>query len=72
MYVQGSGGGWLRYFACPLGDGVFSGYTQSSCFCSDPLICSGSSNVAFGFFGLFISFVHNFALTTMHSYFSPV
>ena len=60
--------GWLSYFACPLGGGVFSGYAQFSCFCSwPPDFAPASSKVAFGFFGLFISFVHNFALTTMHT-----
>ena len=56
--------GWLRYFACPLGGGVCRGYAQFSCFCSWPsAFAPGSSKVAFGFFGLFISFVRNFALT---------
>ena len=35
------------------------GQAQYPSFAPDPCFCSGSSEVAVGFFGLFVSFVHN-------------
>ena len=44
---------WLRCFAHPLGGAVCRGHAQY------PAFAPGSSKVAVGFFGLFVSFVQN-------------
>ena len=49
--------GWLRWFPHPLGGAVCRGHAQG------PAFASGSSKVATGFFGLFVSFGPEFAPT---------
>ena len=49
--------GWLRRFAHALGGVVCRGHGTVPCFCSQhPVFAPGSSEVAVGIFGLFVSF----------------
>ena len=49
--------GWLRCFAHPSGGGVCRGQAHYLCFCPrHPIFAPGSSKLAVGFFGLFVSF----------------
>ena len=59
--------GWLRCFAHPLGGVVRRGHVQY------PAFALGSSKVAAGIFGLFVSFVQNLPELRMHAViFSPI
>ena len=46
---------WLRWSAHPLGDAMPSKHAQSPAFAPNPLLLVGSSKVAVGFFGHFVS-----------------
>ena len=54
--------GWLRWFAHPLGCGVCRVSAQY------PAFAPGSSKVAFGVFGLFVSFAQNLPQLYIHAF----
>ena len=61
---RGRAGGWLRCFAPPIGGVVYRGSVQY------PAFAPGSSEVAVGLFGLFVSCCPEFAPTAhARSYF---
>ena len=63
--------GWLRWFAHPLGGVVCRGHAQYPAFV--PAFAPGSSKVAVGFSGLFVSFVQNLPQLGMQAViFSPI
>ena len=67
MYPEVRPEGWLRCFAHPLGGVVHRGHVQY------PAFAPGSSKVAVGFLGLFVSFVQNLPQLNMHAViFSPI
>ena len=57
---------WLRWFAHPFGGVVCRGHVQYPAFALHPVFVPGSSEVAVGFFGLFVSCCPEFA-TTVHA-----